>query len=149
MRPFVVRLALPLLAGAALIPALRDAWRALRAPRPLAMLGPDYLQRFASAKAHLRDVALVCYVFDPTDFATVDQAANDPVAAARAQRATFEMYLAQRALAPTLVRPDPAAAWVLVNYQDRTKVPSDWPQRGLELIDDPGNGVVLFKVKGR
>lgn len=141
--------ALPLLALAALVPAWRDPWRRLRHPPLIPTPGTDYPQRFASLRPHLEGVRAVSYVFDPSDLATLEQAAADPAAAGRARRATFELYLAQRALAPTLVRPDPDDTWVLVNYRDRASIPADWPERGLDLIADPGNGAVLFRLKGK
>lgn len=145
MRATLVRATWPVVALAALIPAGRDAWRAANAPAP-ARTGLDGVARYASAKRHLRAAAVVCYVPEPLDLV---QAQRDPAVAARAQSAAVAMFLAQRALAPTLVRPEPNAAWVLVDYDDRARVPPDWAERGLELVDDPGTGVVLFRVKGR
>jgi len=149
MRASLRLVLVPLLAGATLVTVARDVWARCHDPTRGHLPGVDYPDRFALLRPHLTGVRLVSYVIDPDDYATLDQAAGDAAAAARAQRATFEMYLAQRALAPTLVRPEPDATWVLVNYRDRARIPADWPERGLELVADPGNGAVLFHLKGR
>ena len=143
------RALLPLLAVGALYPGARHVWARLHASATIAVPGASYPERFAAIRPHLAGVRAVSYVFDPADFVTVDVAAADAAAAARARRATFEMFLAQRALAPTFVRPDPDASWILVNYRDRASVPADWVDRGLDLVADPGNGAVLFRLKGK
>ncbi|MEZ5963603.1 MAG: hypothetical protein R3F56_07130 [Planctomycetota bacterium] len=139
----------PLLALAALAPAVWDATKRARATPLVALPGVDYPARFVSFRPHLVGVRAVSYVIDPSDFTSAAHANSDAMAAARARRAAFEMYLAQRALAPTYVRPDPDAAWIVVNYRDRTSVPADWRERGLDLIEDPGNGAILFHLKGK
>ncbi len=128
--------------------ATADAVRTLWRPPPAGRPEPDLLARLEPMRAHLTGVPVLCYL--PRDYvvALTDPASN-PVAATRAN---LELFLAQRVFAPTLVRlvdTDPTVAWTLGNFADRSAVPGDWRERGLDLVADGGNGVVLFKPRGR
>jgi hypothetical protein len=143
-----MRRLLPCIAAAlALVPGVREVHARFARPRHVAALPASYLERFDAVRPAVAGIPLLGYVFDPADFATMSQAAGDMALAARVQRATIALYLAQRALAPTLVRPAHEAVWFLGNFDDAARVPADWRERGLELVADGGNGVMVWRLK--
>lgn len=146
MRP--ARAWLSVLALAAVVPPVYDAWKTLGRSTPAGRPDPDLLARLEPLRTRLAGVPVLCYL--PRDYVVaLTDPSSDPVAATRAN---LELYLAQRVFAPTLVRlvdVDPTVAWTLGNFAGPAAVPADWRERGLELVADDGDGLVLFKPKGR
>jgi hypothetical protein len=90
-----------------------------------------YLEKFRGAVVGLRDYDMVGYVSDPADHAEYKA----------------RQYLAQRALAPTLIVDRSDLPWVLGNFH--TGIPPVVQEKGLTVFRDFGNGVVLYRGAGR
>lgn len=144
-----VRFVLFALGVAALWVAVSDAcyqWQVSDAAR---MPAADYLARFEPLRSQLAGVSAVSYLIDPAEVAALVESDRSAELELRRQRALIEYFLAQRALAPTRVGLAVSDRWVLGNFRDAEHVPSDWSTRGLSLCADAGNGLVLFRAKGK
>lgn len=90
-----------------------------------------YLEKFRGAVNGLREYDMVGYVSDPADHAEYKA----------------RQYLAQRALAPTLIVDRADLPWVLGNFH--TGIPPVVQEKGLVPVRDFGNGVVLYRGAAR